>query len=46
MFNVVGKAGSGQLKLVSSVVLCHHDEGEPKIVEDGQGIYVSPSDVF
>ena len=46
MFNVVGEASSGQLAFVLSVVLCHHDEGEPKILENGRGIYIGPPDVF
>jgi len=46
VFNIVGKAGGSELALVPSIVLGHHDEGHPKILEDSWGIYVGSSDVF
>ena len=46
VFDVVGKAGGSQLALVLSVVLGHHDEGHPEVVEDGRRVYVGSPDTF
>jgi hypothetical protein len=35
MLDIVGKAGGSQLTFVPSVVFGHHDEGHPKILQDG-----------
>ena len=46
VLDVVCEAGGSQLALVPSVVLGHHDEGHPKVIEDGRGIDVGSPDVF
>lgn len=46
MFDIVGETGGSQLALVSSVVLGHHDESHPKVIENSRRIDVGSPDVF
>jgi hypothetical protein len=46
VFDIIGETGGSQLALVPSVVLGHHDEGDPEIFENCRGIDVGSPDMF